>query len=77
MWPLFMDSWGSWRCDDLNLGCCSFTVGAFYTRFIYIFDTLYSYNSVIRKTELLFERLFIKQNIAVLKNEKEKKKQRK
>ena len=61
----------------MNLGCCSFTVGAFYTRFIYIFDTLYSYNSVIRKTELLFERLFMKQNIAVLKNEKKKEEEEK
>ncbi|GMY06172.1 sterol 3-beta-glucosyltransferase UGT80B1 isoform X3 [Fagus crenata] len=25
MWPLFTDSWGSWRCDDLNLGPCPFT----------------------------------------------------
>jgi hypothetical protein len=59
MWPLFTDSWGSWRCNDLNLGPCPFTAGAFYTGFIYIFDTLYSYNSVIRKTKLLFEGLFI------------------
>ena len=57
----------------MNLGPCPFTVGAFYTGFIYIFDTLCSYNSVIHKTKLLFEGLFMKQNIAVLKNEKEKK----
>ncbi|KAM3762496.1 hypothetical protein ACB098_01G350800 [Castanea mollissima] len=25
MWPLFTDSWGSWRCDDLNLSPCPFT----------------------------------------------------
>ncbi|GMY37507.1 sterol 3-beta-glucosyltransferase isoform X2 [Fagus crenata] len=25
MWPLFTDSWGSWRCNDLNLGPCPFT----------------------------------------------------
>ena len=71
-----MDSWGSWRCDDLNLGPWPFTVGAFYTGFIYIFDTLCSYNSVIHKTKLLFEGLFMKQNIAVLKNEKEKKEEK-
>jgi hypothetical protein len=77
MWPLFTDSWGSWRCDDLNLGPCPFTVGVFYTGFIYIFDTLYSYNSVIRKKKNYYLKgLFMKQNIAVLKNEKEKKKEK-
>ncbi|XP_062176449.1 sterol 3-beta-glucosyltransferase UGT80B1 isoform X5 [Alnus glutinosa] len=25
MWPLFTESWGSWRCDELNLSPCPFT----------------------------------------------------
>ncbi|KAK7852109.1 sterol 3-beta-glucosyltransferase ugt80b1 [Quercus suber] len=29
MWPLFTDSWGSWRCDDLNLSPCPFTILSF------------------------------------------------
>lgn len=68
MWPLFTDSWGSWRCDDLNLSPCPFTVGAFstYKKKSWCIQSFIKQNFYLKS--------FMKQNIAVFKNGKEKEK---